>query len=124
MGDRDAILDNSASYGLEDTDSFVAVATRVDDVAIYSVVSHPPGRSSAPKIVLVHGLGLSQRYMMPLAYELARDCHVYIPDQPGFGGSGHPEQVIDMAGIADALAGWADKIGLQAATFVGNSQGC
>ena len=124
MGDRDAILDKSASYGLEDTDSFVAVATRVDDVAIYSVVSRPPGRSSAPKIVLVHGLGLSQRYMMPLARELARDCHVYVPDQPGFGGSGHPERVPDMAGLADALAGWTRNTGLCNAVFVGNSQGC
>jgi pimeloyl-ACP methyl ester carboxylesterase len=25
--------------------------------------------------------------MMPLAHELARDAHVYVPDQPGFGGS-------------------------------------
>src|SRR5919109_5586370 len=122
MGDRDAILDNSASYGLEDTDSFVAVATRVDDVAIYSVVSHPPGRSSAPKIVLVHGLGLSQRYMMPLARELARDCHVYVPDQPGFGGSGHPERVLDMAWLAYAIAGWTQETGLRGAAFVGNSQ--
>ena len=55
MGDRDAILDKP-SYGLEDSDTFVAVATRVHDVAIYSVVSHPPsGRAEAPNIVLVHG---------------------------------------------------------------------
>jgi pimeloyl-ACP methyl ester carboxylesterase len=104
---------------------FVPSAVQVRDVAIYSVVSHPAnGTMGAPELVLVHGLGLSQRYMMPLACELARDCHVYVPDQPGFGGSGHPEQVLDMAGLADALAGWARRTGLQRAAYVGNSQGC
>jgi hypothetical protein len=37
MGDSDAILGTPASYGIENT--FVAIATRVHDVAIYSVVS-------------------------------------------------------------------------------------
>ena len=125
MTREEVISTSPISSGTGRGDSFSGAATLVRDVAIYSVVSHPvDGRTEAPYLVLVHGLGLSQRYMMPLAYELARDCHVYIPDQPGFGGSGHPEQILDMAGIADALAGWADKIGLQAAIFVGNSQGC
>ncbi|MBV8338113.1 MAG: alpha/beta hydrolase [Alphaproteobacteria bacterium] len=62
--------------------------------------------------------------MMPLARELAGDCHVYVPDQPGFGGSGHPEHVPDMAGLADALAGGTRNFGFCDATFVGNSQGC
>jgi 2-hydroxy-6-oxonona-2,4-dienedioate hydrolase len=104
---------------------FSATATLVRDVAIYSVCSHPPnGRADAPHLILVHGLGLSQRYMMPLAHELARDCHVYVPDQPGFGGSGHPEQILGMAGLADAIAGWTQETGLRGAAFVGNSQGC
>lgn len=106
-------------------DPFRAAATLVRDVAIYSVSSHPPNRrTAAPNLALVHGLGLSQRYMMPLARELASDCHVYIPDQPGFGGSGHPEQVLNMAGLADALADWIHNTGLRGATFIGNSQGC
>jgi predicted benzoate:H+ symporter BenE len=38
-------------------------------------------------------------------------CHVYVPDQPGFGGSGHPEDVLDMAGLAGALADWMRSTG-------------
>jgi pimeloyl-ACP methyl ester carboxylesterase len=77
-----------------------------------------------PLLVLVHGLGLSHRYMMPVARQLAADYRVYVPDQPGFGGSGHPEQVLDMRGLADALAAWMHSVGLARAAFLGNSQGC
>lgn len=123
MGRNNAILGEANKC--KNVDSFAAVATRVGDIAIYSVASHPPsGRAEAPSVVLVHGLGLSHRYMMPLAQELARDCHVYVPDQPGFGGSGHPEHVPDMAGLADALADWIRTTGILHATLVGNSQGC
>jgi pimeloyl-ACP methyl ester carboxylesterase len=62
--------------------------------------------------------------MMPLARQLVRDCHVYVPDQPGFGGSGHPEHVPDIAGLTDALADWMRMTGLLRATLVGNSQSC
>ncbi|MFL5268197.1 MAG: alpha/beta fold hydrolase [Stellaceae bacterium] len=125
MGSNNAVPGEATRCRLKNADSFVAAATRIGDLAIYSVVSHPSGgRAVAPNIVLVHGLGLSQRYMMPLAQELARDCHVYAPDQPGFGGSGHPEHVLDMSGLADALAGWMRMTGLSRAVLVGNSQGC
>lgn len=108
-----------------DEDGFGRIATRVDGVAMFSVRSDPrPSHAAAPTIVMVHGLGLSQRYMMPLARELARDCRVHVPDQPGFGGSGHPEQILDMIGLADALARWTGATGAHPAVFLGNSQGC
>jgi 2-hydroxy-6-oxonona-2,4-dienedioate hydrolase len=97
----------------------------VDDVAMHAVVSHPNDlMPKAPQFVLVHGLGLSQRYMMPVARELAQDYRVYVPDQPGFGASGHPEQVLDMAGLADAIAAWIRAAGIPRAVLLGNSQGC
>jgi 2-hydroxy-6-oxonona-2,4-dienedioate hydrolase len=114
------------SEGLErPADSFRSVALMVDDVATHAVVSHSSdSRRKARQFVLIHGLGLSQRYMMPVARELARDYPVYVPDQPGFGASGHPEQVLDMAGLADAIAAWTRAAGLPRAVLLGNSQGC
>ncbi|HEU5018975.1 MAG TPA: alpha/beta hydrolase [Pseudolabrys sp.] len=113
------------AFGTRRRADFRSIATQVDAVAMYSVVSEVIDTSwPMPLVVLVHGLGLSQRYMMPAACELSRDCRVYVPDQPGFGGSGHPEKVLDMKGLADALARWMPAVGLQRATFVGNSQGC
>ncbi len=125
MAHNDPIAAEAARSTPRNAYSFRAAATLVRDVAVYSVSSHPAdGCTRAPDLVLVHGLGLSQRYMMPLARELACDCHVYVPDQPGFGGSGHPQHVLDIPEIADALADWTRNTGLRSATFVGNSQGC
>src|SRR6476620_7295459 len=56
--------------------------------------------------VLVHGLVVSSRYMIPLAERLAERAQVYAPDLPGFGRSDHPDRPLDIAGLADALAGW------------------
>jgi len=63
-------------------------------------------------VVLVHGLVVSSRYMIPLAERLAERAHVYAPDLPGFGKSYHPDGPLDMAGLADALAGWMRATGI------------
>src|SRR5215217_647908 len=49
-----------------------------------------PGEQRAP-VVLVHGLGLSSRYLAPLGRRLAALGHrVLAPDLPGFGRSPKP----------------------------------
>ena len=45
---------------------------------------------AAGPFVLVHGVGVSGRYMLPVARVLARDHSVYVPDLPGYGKSGRP----------------------------------
>jgi 2-hydroxy-6-oxonona-2,4-dienedioate hydrolase len=75
-------------------------------------------------VVLVHGLVVSSRYMLPLAERLADRAHVYAPDLPGFGRSAHPERPLDIAGLADALAGWMQANGIPCAALIGNSMGC
>ncbi len=75
-------------------------------------------------VVLVHGLVVSSRYMIPLAERLAERTHVYAPDLPGFGLSDHPVRPLDIAGLADALAGWMHATGLARAVLIGNSMGC
>jgi 2-hydroxy-6-oxonona-2,4-dienedioate hydrolase len=74
--------------------------------------------------VLVHGLGMSSRYMEPLARELARDFRVFAPDQPGFGKSGKPDRALTVRELADFFAAWLDAADLDRAAFIGNSFGC
>jgi pimeloyl-ACP methyl ester carboxylesterase len=53
-----------------------------------------------PAIVLVHGLGVSSRYMAALARELAPFYRVHAVDLPGFGRSEKPPRplgVVDPA---------------------------
>jgi 2-hydroxy-6-oxonona-2,4-dienedioate hydrolase len=80
--------------------------------------------SDAPAVVLVHGIGVSSRYMLPTAVRLAPACRVWVPDLPGFGRSGKPSHVLGVDELADALAAWMQAIGLPRATLVGNSFGC
>jgi len=78
-------------------------------------------------LVLVHGLGVSSRYMVRLAEALAADRPdrpVYAPDLPGFGRSGTPPRPLDVHGQAEILAAWMPAAGLERAAFFGHSLGC
>lgn len=77
------------------------------------------------KVILVHGLGLSCRYMLPTAQALIDDYGVFVPDLPGFGDSGKPAQTLDINGLADSLAAWVAWMRLPArVALLGNSLGC
>ena len=80
----------------------------------------PPG---APTYVLVHGLGVSGRYFLPLAERLAPAARGLMPDLPGNGRSERPPKPLDVPGLAAALGAWADEAGVRRAVFVGNSLG-
>jgi pimeloyl-ACP methyl ester carboxylesterase len=76
-------------------------------------------------VVLVHGLGMSSRYMLPLLRELAAaEVTVHAPDLPGFGYSDRPDAALSVPGMADALAAWMEAMGIARAALVGNSLGC
>lgn len=73
--------------------------------------------------VLLHGLAVSHRYLMPTAAALT-GAPVYVPDLPGFGLSGRPRQVYDVARHCAAIAAWLDAAGVAGARVLGNSFGC
>lgn len=96
----------------------------VDETPVHSLMSLDPVPESAPRVVLVHGLTLSSRYMVPTALCLSPFCRVHAPDLPGFGKSAKPHRVLDISELADALAGWVRVVGLRQAAFIANSMGC
>lgn len=75
-------------------------------------------------IILLHGLGVSGRYMLPTATRLAADYKVFVPDLPGFGGSDKPAHALGVQALADLLSAWLDDLGIGKAVFLGNSLGC
>ncbi len=95
---------------------------------MHARVSDPPAARGAPALVLVHGLVVYGRYMVPLAQRLAGSHAVFVPDLPGFGRSARPPgapRVPDVVGLSDWLAAWMLEAGLaDGATLVGNSMGC
>lgn len=75
-------------------------------------------------IVLVHGIGASSRYLVPLARRLAQAHPVYALDFPGFGRSAKPRRALTLRELAGVLAEWMDAFSLRSAVMVGNSFGC
>jgi len=81
------------------------------------------GGSGRP-VVLVHGMIISSRYMVPTAVELAPLCPVYAVDLPGYGDSVKPDAILSLTELAEALAGWMDAMRFPSAHLVANSFGC
>lgn len=77
-----------------------------------------------PIVILVHGLVISSRYMVPTAKQLMHYCHVEAPDLPGYGKSYKPSKVLSLPELADALAEWMTVKNIAQADLVGNSFGC
>ncbi len=98
--------------------------TRVGGLRIHARVSADPALEGRAAVVLVHGLVVSSRYMVPTAERLTPYCRVFAPDLPGFGRSERPPRVLDVSGLSDALSAWMGEVGLERATLVGNSLGC
>jgi pimeloyl-ACP methyl ester carboxylesterase len=80
--------------------------------------------ADAPAVVHVHGFGISGTYLERTAALLAPRYRTYVPDLPGMGRSMRPEKTHDLPGLARALIGYCDAVGVDRATFVGNSLGC
>jgi 2-hydroxy-6-oxonona-2,4-dienedioate hydrolase len=94
----------------------------VDGLRAHVLAWAGPPAGGTP-LVLVHGLGVSSRYMIPLAGILAASRPVYAPDIPGFGRSAKPRRTLGVPGQADFLASWMAAAGLERAAFLGHSLG-
>lgn len=96
----------------------------VDGLRMHARVAARPAPEGAPVVILVHGLVVSSRYMVPTLSNLAPYYRVYAPDLPGFGRSEKPSRALNIPGLAHALDGWMEAMGLESAMLVGNSMGC
>ena len=81
-----------------------------------------PGGPDVP-IVLVHGLAVAHRYLMPTARALPARHPVLVPDLPGFGRSDKPGRALDVEEHAQHVAGWLDALRLGPVCLVGHSFG-
>jgi 2-hydroxy-6-oxonona-2,4-dienedioate hydrolase len=93
-------------------------------IAVDGLAVHTWATGEGRPVVLVHGLGVSGRYMLPLARSLAGSSSAFALDLPGYGRSQKPRVPLGIGGLADALAGCLDALELERPAFVANSMGC
>lgn len=97
----------------------------INGIRIFTWFSDRPDLDKGyPPVILVHGLSVSSRYMLPVASALRVDFCVYAPDLPGYGRSDKPERAFNIPELAIWLRNWMDALGLNQCVFLGNSMGC
>ena len=132
---KPCVLDSGAckvrTYSREKpADSKIAISpairshwTKIPAGLIHSFISSHSS-PAAPAVVLVHGLVISSRYMIPTAEQLVPFCRIYAPDLPGYGRSCKPKRTLTLPQLADALDDWMMALGLVKAHLIANSFGC
>lgn len=96
--------------------------TNVRGLQIHSRESRDAPLGVTP-VVLVHGLAVSHRYLMPVGALLASRYPVRAIDLPGFGLSENTRTVQGVPDLADWLADWMKASGNAPADLLGNSFG-
>ncbi|WP_243076626.1 alpha/beta fold hydrolase [Microbacterium sp. SS28] len=90
----------------------------------YRVLTDPGTEASgAPPIVLVHGIGMSHRYLSRLHDELAADGSVFSIDLPGYAGLPKPGEDGDVETMARGLGEVIASLGVGPVVLVGHSMG-
>jgi 2-hydroxy-6-oxonona-2,4-dienedioate hydrolase len=91
---------------------------------VHARVWDPAAPADAPRVVLVHGIGVASRDFAGLGARLAPDARVYAVDLPGFGESDKPARLLTIPDQAEILANWMDALDLAPAMLLANSVGC
>ncbi len=97
--------------------------TQVEGLAMHALELGNGGGATNLAFVLVPGLGMSGRYMVPTGELLVAAGKVWIPDLPGCGMSAKPKSPLGISGLADALAIWMEKNRIETPVLIGNSLG-
>ena len=92
-------------------------------VAGFAAGGEPDPVSATPAVVLVHGIGVSHRYLQRLHAELAESVDTYSIDLPGFGSTPRPEHTLSVADHASYILGAMEQLGVLEFTLVGHSMG-
>lgn len=74
-------------------------------------------------VVLVHGLGVSSAYMVPLLEQVGRTSRCWAPDLPGHGRSKYRGAPLRLRELVDVLGHWLTSVGVHRPVLVANSFG-
>ena len=87
---------------------------------VYELHARDP---DAPRIVLIHSLGMDRLFWLPIGQQLSRSASVLVYDCRGHGQSDKPNGPYTVELFADDLADLLDHVGWRAAIVAGASMG-
>lgn len=90
----------------------------------YVITVRRAARPGVQPLVLVHGIGVSSRYFLPLAEELAKTYDVTVLDLPGYGTAPDPKHTLSIPELGGVVAAYIEQAGLAPAVLIGHSMGC
>ena len=97
---------------------------RIDvDALAFRVLASGPDSADRPAIVLVHGIGVSHRYLSRLHDLLAKERRVFSIDLPGFAGLPKPSADVDIPAMGQALGRVVESLGVAPVVLLGHSMG-
>ncbi|WP_347108803.1 alpha/beta hydrolase [Paenarthrobacter sp. S56] len=82
-----------------------------------------PGTQAGPAYVLIHGIGVSHRYLARLHAVLAAKAPTYSLDLPGFAGTPTPDHQLSVEEYGAFIAAALDQSGIGDYILVGHSMG-
>lgn len=99
--------------------------TRTLDIGDLSfrITTDDAAREPGPVVVLVHGIGMSSRYLARLHDALVPHAAVASIDLPGFGGQPKPRRAVGVEAMAAALAQVVGSLDAGPVVLVGHSMG-
>jgi pimeloyl-ACP methyl ester carboxylesterase len=102
-----------------------AIGRRVEigGLAFRVIESTRPAGATAPAVVLIHGIGVSHRYLARLHDELSMTTAVASIDLPGFGGLPKPSGDVGIGRMSAALGEIVAALGHERVVLVGHSMG-
>jgi pimeloyl-ACP methyl ester carboxylesterase len=96
---------------------------QVDGLTVRVLTTPGPDSSARSPYVLVHGLGMTHRYLDRLRAELAADAVVHSIDLPGYGPDPQPRRELGVEDHAALIAEALAALGISSCTLVGHSMG-
>lgn len=83
----------------------------------------PTDHQDRPAYVLLHGIGVSHRYLARLHLELSKEADVYTFDLPGFGKASRPQHQLQVEDFAAFVGAVLTEAGVSRYVVVGHSMG-
>ena len=111
---------------MRDPERLEALFAHEERRAVHDIPTYSRALGQGEDVVLVHGVGVSTRYWVPLQEELAATgrFRVHTVDLPGFGRSADPPWRPELPRYAEHLRAWLDQAVPGRFHLVGQSLGC